>query len=42
MDGKKGTPNLTACGYQVRSNFNRVGRIEWERVVPASMFGHQR
>lgn len=41
-EGKKGIPNLTACGYRVRKNPNRAGRIEWEHVVPAWTFGHQR
>ncbi|WP_159566605.1 deoxyribonuclease I [Budvicia diplopodorum] len=41
-EGKKGIPNLKMCGYQIRNNSNRAGRIEWEHVVPAWMFGHQR
>ncbi|QKJ88567.1 DNA-specific endonuclease I [Paramixta manurensis] len=40
--GKKGVPNLASCGYQVRKNANRAHRIEWEHVVPAWQFGHQR
>ncbi|EKK3980318.1 deoxyribonuclease I [Cronobacter sakazakii] len=40
--GKKGIPDLKACGYQVRKNENRASRIEWEHVVPAWQFGHQR
>lgn len=40
--GKKGIPDLTSCGYSVRKNANRAQRIEWEHVVPAWTFGHQR
>ncbi|WP_067708831.1 MULTISPECIES: deoxyribonuclease I [unclassified Erwinia] len=40
--GKKGVPDLASCGYQVRKNANRAHRIEWEHVVPAWTFGHQR
>jgi deoxyribonuclease-1 len=40
--GKKGTPQLEACGYQVRKQQRRASRIEWEHVVPAWQFGHQR
>ena len=40
--GKKGIPDLNSCGYQVRKNANRAGRIEWEHVMPAWEFGHQR
>lgn len=39
--GKKGTPDLASCGYQVRKNAQRASRIEWEHVVPAWTFGHQ-
>lgn len=40
--GKKGVPDLASCGYQVRKNSTRAQRIEWEHVVPAWTFGHQR
>ncbi|MBV7297822.1 deoxyribonuclease I [Enterovibrio sp. NIFS-20-8] len=40
--GKKGIPDLEACGYNVRKQKNRASRIEWEHVVPAWQFGHQR
>jgi len=40
--GKKGIPNLAGCGYQVRKNGPRANRIEWEHVMPAHHFGHQR
>lgn len=40
--GKKGRPDLIACGYQVRKSAIRAQRIEWEHVVPAWQFGHQR
>ncbi|WP_411020426.1 endonuclease, partial [Salmonella sp. ZJLS19Sal_0228] len=39
--GKKGTPDLKGCGYQVRKQEKRASRIEWEHVVPAWQFGHQ-
>lgn len=41
-EGKKGTPDLASCGYQVRKSAQRASRIEWEHVVPAWEFGHQR
>ncbi|MCW2477254.1 MULTISPECIES: deoxyribonuclease I [unclassified Symbiopectobacterium] len=41
-EGKKGTPDLASCGYTVRKNADRAQRIEWEHVVPAWQFGHQR
>ncbi|MGL6071410.1 endonuclease [Craterilacuibacter sp.] len=34
--------DLEACGYQVRKNLERAGRLEWEHVVPAWVLGHQR
>ncbi len=40
--GKKGVPQLDQCGYQVRKQQKRASRIEWEHVVPAWQFGHQR
>lgn len=40
--GKKGIPDLASCGYQPRKNASRANRIEWEHVVPAWTFGHQR
>ena len=40
--GKKMTPDLEACGYQVRKQESRANRIEWEHIVPAWEFGHQR
>ena len=40
--GKKGVPDLSSCGYQVRKQQKRASRIEWEHVVPAWQFGHQR
>ncbi len=40
--GKKGLPDLAACDYSVRKNANRANRIEWEHVMPAHHFGHQR
>lgn len=40
--GNKGSPDLAGCGYQVRKNGPRASRIEWEHVMPAHHFGHQR
>ena len=40
--GKKGIPQLDQCGYEVRKQKTRASRIEWEHVVPAWQFGHQR
>lgn len=34
--------DLKSCGYSVRKDANRAGRVEWEHVVPAWMIGHQR
>jgi len=31
--------DLQSCGYDVKNNFNRARRLEWEHVVPASLFG---
>lgn len=31
-----------SCGYQTRAQANRAARIEWEHIVPASLFGQQR
>ncbi|WP_290698470.1 endonuclease [Amphritea sp.] len=41
-EGKKLVPQWDSCGYTPRKNANRAGRIEWEHVVPAWAFGHQR
>ncbi|QCI18373.1 deoxyribonuclease I [Buchnera aphidicola (Aphis nasturtii)] len=41
-NNKKGIPNLSSCGYKIRKNKNRAMRIEWEHVVPAWKFGHQK
>ncbi len=41
--GKSGGQiDLVSCGYQVRKQQNRAMRIEWEHIVPAWVFGHQR
>lgn len=37
-----GRVNLGSCGYVPRKNQARAERIEWEHVVPAWVFGHQR
>ena len=31
--------DLQSCGYEVKNNPNRARRLEWEHVVPASLFG---
>lgn len=31
-----------SCGYETRAQQNRADRIEWEHIVPAWVFGHQR
>lgn len=31
-----------SCGYETRAQQNRADRIEWEHIVPAWTFGHQR
>lgn len=33
---------MTSCGYKIRKNKVRAKRIEWEHVVPAWQFGHQK
>ncbi len=40
--GNRGLPDWAACGYQPRQDSQRASRIEWEHVVPAWQFGHQR
>ncbi|WP_279386523.1 endonuclease [Motiliproteus coralliicola] len=40
--GKKLKPDLSSCGYQVRKQPRRANRIEWEHLMPAYHFGHQR
>lgn len=47
--GKKGFPAADSCGYVPRKAITRSGkenarakRIEWEHVMPAYWFGHQR
>ncbi len=37
-----GEINLKSCGYKIRNQENRAKRIEWEHIVPAWVFGHQR
>ncbi|NRA84257.1 MAG: endonuclease [Gammaproteobacteria bacterium] len=40
--GKKLVPDLQGCGYRFRKQLKRASRIEWEHIVPAWEFGHQR
>ncbi len=42
IKGKQWQPDFKACGYQVRKQETRANRIEWEHIVPAWEFGHQR
>lgn len=37
-----GRVDHASCGYQTRAQENRAVRIEWEHIVPAHSFGHQR
>jgi deoxyribonuclease-1 len=37
-----GRMDLQACGYAVRAQPERAARLEWEHVVSAWAFGHQR
>lgn len=37
-----GRVDLDSCGYEIRKNEVRANRIEWEHIVPAWTFGHQR
>tara|TARA_R110002051_G_scaffold325834_1_gene431949 strand:+ start:110818 stop:111585 length:768 start_codon:yes stop_codon:yes gene_type:complete len=34
--------DLASCGYQIRAQAVRAERLEWEHVMPAWAFGHQR
>lgn len=37
-----GRINPESCGYETRKQQSRADRIEWEHIVPAWVFGHQR
>ncbi|QHS09101.1 deoxyribonuclease I [Sinimarinibacterium sp. NLF-5-8] len=41
-NGSGGQVDQASCGYQTRKNEVRANRIEWEHVMPAWVFGHQR
>lgn len=41
-EGKKGIIDKESCGYVTRKNEVRASRVEWEHVMPAWQFGHQR
>ncbi|MBA1446512.1 MAG: endonuclease [Chromatiales bacterium] len=41
IDGKLRT-DLGSCGYKPRKQPKRAARVEWEHIVPAWWFGHQR
>ena len=40
--GKKLVPDHDTCGFVPRKSASRAARIEWEHVMPAWHFGHQR
>lgn len=41
--GKSGGKiDLASCNYQFRKQIRRAERVEWEHIVPAWVFGHQR
>jgi deoxyribonuclease-1 len=37
-----GRINPESCGYETRKQQTRADRMEWEHIVPAWVFGHQR
>lgn len=37
-----GRVDHSSCGYETRAQPTRAARIEWEHIVPASLFGQQR
>lgn len=37
-----GRVDFSSCGYKVRAQENRAVRTEWEHIMPAHSFGHQR
>lgn len=37
-----GSMDLPGCGYEIRAQTVRAERLEWEHVMPAWAFGHQR
>ncbi|PZW47612.1 endonuclease [Pseudomonas sp. URMO17WK12:I2] len=37
-----GRVDADSCGYEVRKQPDRAARTEWEHIVPAWQFGHQR
>lgn len=37
-----GRIDSASCGYEARKQQTRADRIEWEHIVPAWVFGHQR
>lgn len=36
---KHGKINLKSCGYQIQQNKRRAKRLEWEHIVPVSLWG---
>jgi len=38
-DDRNNQVDLQSCGYKVQHNTKRARRIEWEHIVPASVFG---
>jgi len=41
-EGKRMLPDWESCGYVPRKQPKRAARIEWEHIMPAWEFGHQR
>ncbi len=41
-EGKRMLPEWDSCGYAPRKQPKRAARIEWEHIMPAWEFGHQR
>ncbi len=39
QNGRPQLADLDACGYQIREDYDRARRIEWEHVVPAHALG---
>lgn len=42
MGKSGGRIDPASCGYETRKQQTRADRIEWEHIVPAWVFGHQR
>jgi deoxyribonuclease I len=40
--GNKKVPNHQSCGYKIRKEQKRAGRVEWEHIVPSEHSGRGR